>query len=261
MKKTMSEKNLYDLIEKVNKSAYQRGHILGNWETYSGSNHNGFYYGSSPKTNGYNHCQLCKQIFSVNVYDELDIKLVQCEKNLKGFLKVDDTVDGYGVITWANCYLCDRPLHGRPAMIRGTCSVRGCAHSGKGTNYLSPKSKIEKNNRFYSLSKLPKESKQNRLPILNHVLVYLKDGLMKCSMAELEDDGFHWTTFEFENISGSCCICVPRNTFVDIMQNIDNEEFAITEDLTRMTMYISGKNFKNSLNGIDAQEFPPDKTQ
>jgi len=138
--------------------------------------------------------------------------------------------------------------------LRGTCGENGCAHAGKGHDYCSPKQKIEKNNRFYALSKLPKEKKSS-LPILNQVRVVVENNKMTCVMAEL-GESIEFTKLEFPSVSGSCNICVPRDMFVDILQMLDKEPFTITEDLSRMTMHIESENFKNSIRGMNAQEFP-----
>jgi len=88
---------LYELIEEVNKSASEHGHILGDWTTYGGS-HRSYYGGHSSDTDGYAHCQLCKQNFAIDSKN-FSIEISQCQMNLNGYLKVDESIDGLGVVT------------------------------------------------------------------------------------------------------------------------------------------------------------------
>jgi len=128
---------------------------------------------------------------------------------------------------------------------------------------ITPETIVKKKNKFAILSKLPRTNKKCTIPILNCVLVDIKpnSSLMKCNMAKWNDEG----TFDWETIDvvadfklGECYICVPRNTFVDMMKVVGDEEFTITEDKANMTMIVTGKNFKNTIKGLDAMEFPKD---
>mgnify|MGYP001396176154 CR=1 FL=1 len=128
---------------------------------------------------------------------------------------------------------------------------------------ITPEPIIKKKNKFAVLSKLSKAGNKSHWPIITCVLVDIKpnNSLMKCSVAIQNDDGlFDWQTIEVvaDFKLGECYICVPRNTFVDMMKVIGDEEFTITEDKTTMIMIIAGKNFKNTIKGLDAMEFPKD---
>jgi hypothetical protein len=224
---------------------------LSDWTYWGGKQNYG--YGSSPKSNAYCHCELCKERFSVDIRSKESLAFSQCAVNPENKMKKGN--GGLQVTTWANCWLCGRPLHSDPAVRRGTCSEDGCAHSGRG--YPSPKEKITKSNQFHALSNLHK-SKKNRLPVFSHILVIVENGMMVCITADWKKDGegIEHDSVSFTSIEGSCKICVPHETFVDVMQAIDGEEFSITENAQIMTMYVTTANSKFIIKGIDSAEFP-----
>jgi hypothetical protein len=128
---------------------------------------------------------------------------------------------------------------------------------------INPEPIVKKKNKFSVLSKLSKKNNKAHWPILTCVLVDIKpnSSLMKCSVAIQNEEGlFDWQTIEVvtDFKLGECYICVPRNTFIDMMKLIGDEKFTITEDKTTMTMIVTGENFKNTIKGLDAMEFPKD---
>jgi len=167
--------------------------------------------------------------------------------------KLNKITDGIGVVTWQYCHICGRKLKSDSAMLRGFCTADGC-------NYKKERVDNDKNNKFYNLSKFPKNKKSN-YPVLNHILVILKDARMVCKMAKFatgEDAGFEFQVMEFDGVSGECFTCVPRNTFVDVLQSINNEYFQMSQGKDNI-LIINGKDFKNTIKCIDAREFPLSK--
>jgi hypothetical protein len=83
---------------------------------------------------------------------------------------------------------------------------------------------------------------------------------MKCSKAVWNDEKncFEWVTVDVVTnfTMGECRICVPHKTFVDMMKIIGDEDFTILQNEDSMTIDIYGENFRNTIKGIDALEFP-----
>ena len=250
---TPEYKTLSELQEVAKETAKSHGHILGDWKTGGNSHNYGFYTGSSPDTWGHVSCVLCKESFFVDKYDmnKQTIDSSPCVMNPNGRLKEDDSIDGFGVTTWGFCYICGRKLSTRFAMLRGSCNDGGCNAN---------KERLNKSNKFYNLSKLPKETnKPGVWPIFNHVLVTVFDGQMICAMMIYDKESDNYVFCDSINImcvKGDCQIAVPRNVFVDLMQNIDKDDVTLMDE-SNMTMVITGKNFKNVIKGLSVDEFPP----
>lgn len=253
--------SIYELIKIETEKLNKKGHILSDWKTYGSSNNAyGFYgYGNSPDNKAFCNCLLCKHIFTIDDskfeteynYHESDENCVY-NQNLK--LRIPDDTDGVSITTWNFCYLCGKKLGSDKAKARGTCSSRGCVNS------FPLIGKIDKNNKFKNLTKLPKNN--STLPILNCVLVNISNNVMQCFMMISTDEGFRWTEeISVSGVSGNCTIAVPRNTFVDMMVMLGEEDsqIEITDNKEKALMFVKCGKMKNTIKGLPAEEFPDTK--
>jgi hypothetical protein len=243
--------DLNTLMDLMKLKISEYGHITKKWVTFGGRKG----YGLDAHANdycGYTECALCKEKFSIDVSKketEIVFNHGQCTMNPNGYLK-ETNADGVAITTWDNCYLCGKKLSSPKAMLRGTCSETGCNNMDK--------VKIGKDNKFYSLSKLPKENAKTKWPIFNYPLVIIHDNKMICKMPQWKDDLIEYAVVVIENVRGNLNLGLPRNSFVDLMQLINTDDCEILQD-NEKCIVISG-NSKTILNGLPAEEYPLDKS-
>ena len=239
---------LYDHIEKVTEVIELNHHLLGQeWNTFGNRYSSG--YGSSNDHTATNKCILCGENFEIEMYPKYKSTMINpCVGNPN---KINYTKDenGIGITTWEFCGVCGRKLSSDSAKLRGTCSEE-CQNRGKLVIETG------KWNKFYPLTKLPKEDKNARFPIFNHVLVSFYQDNMQCVMMK----DFKWTEIiEIKGVKGNGSMAVKRNAFVDIMQSFNDEDIEISVDEEKFELYVDYKNSRTVFKGISEKEYPEHK--
>lgn len=243
---------IYDHTEKLSETAKNNGHLLAEWKTFGRSYHSA--YGGSNDTTASNKCILCNNEFHIDMYHlDKTTEIFPCPNN-PNHIEFTRDENGIGITTWEFCGVCGKKLGSDSAKLSGICGG-DCQNRGKYTVETG------KWNKFYPLTKLPKEDKNSKFPIFNYVLVSFyktDDGISNMQCIMMKD--FKWTEIiEIKNVNGFGEMAVPRNVFVDIMQSYNTEDITISVSDKKSELYIEYKNSKTVFKGITPLEFPEHK--
>lgn len=235
---------IYDHINNVSEVAELNYHLLDEWETFGKRYHSAYGGGSDDKAS--TKCILCGEEFHIEMYPEYESTTVlMCSKNPNHIIHTKNP-DGIAITTWEFCAVCGKKLGTDSAKLRGICSD-DCQNRGKLVIETG------KWNKFYPLTKLPKEDKNTRFPIFNHVLVSFYENNMQCVMMK----DFKWTEIiEIKGVKGNGSMAVRRNVFVDIMQSFNNEDIEFSVDEEKSELYVDYKNSRTVFKGISEKEYP-----
>ena len=238
--------NYYELQEEAIKALESRGHKVIQWQETKNRYGGGIYTGSDTIIKAYSNCIYCNRQVIIDVYPAPNSIDISGEAVALYCVDATKNPDGIALTTYNACFICGKESTSKQVQRDG---YHNKCLNGELVIKALP------NNTFKALAKFPKYNSDKYYPILSHIRVIVYgNGSASFTMTNLEKI----TTCIIDGVYGDCDICVPRDSFIDIVTLLDNEgdNFTITQDNESMSMIIKSRDSKMVLKGIDSQDFP-----
>ncbi|NJN17337.1 MAG: DNA polymerase III subunit beta [Oscillochloris sp.] len=95
---------------------------------------------------------------------------------------------------------------------------------------------------------------KSAMPILAHILLVARNGILKLAGTNLEVGITHWMQAE---VTDEGAVTLPAKLLSDVVGNLPNAPVTLTLNSVTQTVMIACGDFKTNIKGFEAEEYPP----